>query len=419
MGLDHQLDEKVQVTYKYRIYPSKEQEKELFRTIGVCKGAYNIGLYYCIERYRNNKEHTSKFDLNYYYKELASTEERAWLKTVHSQILQNVSSRIMAAFNMFFKKLNHFPKFKGKHDVRSFTYPQSGFKLTNKNKKIYLSGIGNVKIVYHRPIIGKIKTCTVYHNACNQWFVSFVAIQSKEEFYKKSNATKVVGIDLGLDDFLVLSDGYYVPNQDFYRRKEKKIKKLSRRKDKKQKGSRNREKARLRLAKAHQQIKNRRSDFLWKLCHHLVNNYLVIGLEDIESVSFMTSNHSLAKSEYDVSWSMFRSRLEYESYKYQTLIGFVDKNNTTQNCCQCGKKVQKDISVRTHKCPYCGIVLNRDLNAAINILNRIPKEWRFDLDSTAGNAGIHAHGDTTSTTVMVPAMTPLQIASCIIEVGRY
>jgi putative transposase len=371
------------ITYKYRLYPNKKQESLLWSTLGVCKGVYNLGLSWSIEK---RKEHISinRFDLINYVSTLKKTPEKQWINNIHSQVLQNVSDRIMKSYNMYFKTKNELPKFKSMFKYTSFTYPQSGFKIIDNNRKLKLSGIGPVKLVYHRPIVGTIKQCTIKHNKCNQWYACFIVEQTGKQFYKQpKETTNVVGIDLGIKEFLVMSDGKYISNPHIYKKSLKKIQKLSRSLSKKKKGSKNRGKARLKLAKAHLKVYNQRLDFQYKITNFLVNKYIVIGLEDI-SPMFMLKNHHLAQAAQDMAWGSFRGTLQYMSNKYQTIIGLVDPKNTSQLCSKCGEIVKKDLSVRIHRCSSCGLVLDRDLNAAINILNRIPEQYKTNMDIQIG-----------------------------------
>lgn len=374
------------VTYKYRIYPNKTQEKALWDTLSVCKGVHNIGLTYAIDQYKKHKEEGKKkylgtYEIRDYIDKIKKTEEFKWMSKIHSQVLQDVSGRLFMSFSRLFKGLSGFPKYKNMDSIKSFTYHQSGFKIREDGKKIKLSGIGEVTLKYHRPIVGKIKTCTVKRNNCNQWFVCFSVVQTSEEFYRNTKYFgSIVGIDLGLEKLLTISNGIAIDHPHFYKKDLKKIQKLSKRLSNKKKGSKNRKKARLRLAKAHLKIYNRRLDFLWKLSNCLVNLYQVIGLEEI-SPKFMYSNTVGAQSAHDASWSMLIDKLRYQSLRYQTILGFVNPAYTSIMCSNCGNPVKKDLSIRIHNC-NCGLKIDRDLNAAINIKNKIPDYMKYCTSGT-------------------------------------
>ncbi len=278
----------------------------------------------------------------------------------------------MKSLKRFFDKIARYPKFKSIRQYRSFTYPQSGFKILSK--KLKLSKIGEVKTIFHREIVGKVKSCTIKVNASNQWFCCIVVEQTEEEFCQKSKADMVaVGIDVGIKTFASLSDGTVIENPRFLSKSLKQLKRVQRRLSRKKKGSKNRNKQRNKVAKIHQRIKNQRRDFHFQIANRLVNTYDVIAIEKL-SPKFMIQNRKLARHASDLGLSQFFEILEYESAKFNTIVGKVDPKNTSQLCSQCKRIVSKDLSVRTHECPYCGFTCDRDINAANNIVDRVPSE---------------------------------------------
>ena len=376
------MSDKIIINYKYLLLPNKQQNTSLWITLQSCRKQYNEGLELRNECYECAKISVDSFDLNFYFKDR--------FPNVHSQVKQNVNKRLDVAFKNFFDKRSKYPKFKSKNQYRSFTYPQSGFRLIN-DKRVKLSGIGEVKIVYHRPIIGKIKTCTIKLSKTNKWYVIFSVEVKPEDFFEISTSqnNNAVGLDVGIKTFASLSDGIQIENPRFLVHSEKKIKRAQRRLSHKKKGSSNRKKQIRKLAKLHEHITNQRKDFHFQTAHWLVNNYGLVATENI-SPKFMIKNHKLAKHASDIAISQFFNILEYEAYKHGTIFGQVDAKNTSQICSNCKQIVSKDLSVRTHQCPYCGFVCDRDINAAINIVDRIPDEFKqtFNLlrNGTAGTA---------------------------------
>lgn len=367
------------LNYKFRLYPTKSQESKLRETIWVCKNAYNLIVEHKNKIYSENKKYVSVFDSNKYLQELQKTEEHKYLNLVHSQVLQNVSNRVDVAYQRLFNKLSSFPRFKSFKKYKSFTFPQSGFKI--KDKHLKLSKIGLVKIKLHREIVGKIKNCTIKRNSQNQWFAVFSVEQTPEQYFKSpQNTNNAVGIDIGLLNFLTLSDGIVISNSKFLSKSERKLKKLQRiasrrlqpSLDSKKPKSNRCKKALAKVSKLHNKIVNQRLDFQFKVANMLVNNYDLIAMEDL-NVGFMLKNRHLSKSCQQTAIGQFMNILKFKSQQYQGLMSLVDSKNTSQQCSKCGAIVKKPLSTRIHKCT-CGCKLDRDLNASINILTKVPKQ---------------------------------------------
>jgi putative transposase len=279
--------------------------------------------------------------------------------------------RVDKAFQNFFRRIKSgekpgYPRFKGYGWYDSFTYPQSGFYLSENrkgNQWLRLSKIGSIKVRLHRAIQGRIKTRTIKREL-NRWHVCF-SCEVEPEILQI--AGKSVGVDVGIEKFAALSDSSIIENPKYLLQSEAKLKHEQRCLSRKKKGSNSRKKQRNKLAKLYQKIRNQRNDFLHKESHKLVENYDVIVFEDLR-IKNMVKNHYLAKSISDASWGKF---IEYVSYKAASAgkkVVFVNLRSTSQICSGCGKMVKKSLSVRIHKCPYCGLILDRDINAAINIL---------------------------------------------------
>lgn len=345
--------------YRYRIYPSQKQKEKIINSLKTCKTIYNEILAMSIDSWKFGKVSLHKFDLNMYL--------TGKYPKIHSQSKQNVCDRVHKAFANFFRRVKDksckkkgFPRFKSR--VNSLTFPQSGFKLIS-DKRIKLSKIGNVPIVLHRVPKGKIKTLTIKVNKVDQCFAVF----SCEIDTKKIEHTskKMIGIDVGIENFATLSNGETIANPRLLIQSEKRLKRLHRRLSKKKKGSKNRRKARFRVARQYLNITNQRNDFLHKLSRSLTLRYGIIAVEEL-NIKNMVKTHWLAKSINDASWGAFISML---SYKAVTSGGQVLKNPKTKGsshrCSSCGEYIDMPLSRRKFSCK-CGNVLHRDHNSALN-----------------------------------------------------
>ncbi|MCZ7361956.1 MAG: transposase [Candidatus Methanoperedens sp.] len=370
--------------YQFRIYPDKNQEVVLNRTLSTCRHLYNDSL---AERKRQAELNRLKkeFDvfswgkpdwINYYdqKRELAATKT-SFQKEVYSQVLQDVIKRVDRSFKNFYNGFGY-PRFQGRDRYNSFTYPQSGFGL--EDGKLNLSKIGNIKIIQHRELEGKIKTCTIKKDI-DQWYVSF-SCEIEEPIIPVEIKTET-GIDFGLSSLITMSNGGQIEPPEFLRESEDKLTKEQKRLSRKKKRSQNRNKQRIIVAKGHRKIRNQRIDFAHKTSRKLVDSFDRIVFEDLQ-IKNMMQNHHLAKSISDAGWNQLigltKSKAEYAG----KVVELINARNTSQNCSGCGNSVPKDLSVRLHSCPFCGLVLDRDHNAAINILNR--------SNSTVGTTGINA-----------------------------
>jgi len=379
-------------TYKFRLYPSKKQELKLNQFIELARFSYNKQLELKINEYKINNKNLSQFDLNNNLIKLK--EENKNLTQLHSQVLQNINQRINYAFNNFFRRLKSkenpgFPRFKGKNKYDSITYPQSGFKLENK---LYLSKIGKINIVKHRQLEGNIKTLTITKTSSNKWFACFSA---EKEVKKQNRIENHIGIDLGLKHFYADSEGNLINNPKYLRKSELKLIKTCKNHSRKKKGSKNRLKSRLKLAKLYERITNQRLDFLHKQSRVLTNNYSNITVEKL-NIQKMQQNKYLSKSIADVSWNKFLQLLSYKVEETGGKLIEVDPKGTSQYCI-CGNKVEKSLAVRIHKCNNCKIEINRDVMSAILIKNKA-----FD---TAGSAEINAWGNVSCRNVDEPRIS--------------
>ncbi|MDA0524395.1 RNA-guided endonuclease InsQ/TnpB family protein [Methanococcoides alaskense] len=349
-------------SYKFRLYPTKEQEIVLVQTLDVCRYIYNEFLADRRNAYDRCNQGLTTFDQITQVKYLEFNTE------VFSQIKQDVLRRLGKSFDAFFRRCKTgetpgYPRFKGKDRYNSFTYHQSGFKI--EGTKLKLSKIGNIKIKQHREVEGKIKTCSIKREV-DQWYAVFSVDMGASP--EKIDPATSMGIDVGLNSCVTLSNGEQYDSPAYYRKSERSLAVQQKRLSKKKNGSVNRLKQKTKVVKVHRKIRNQRLDFNHKLSRILVNRFDRIVFEDL-SIKDMVKNHHLAKSIHDVAWGqliqMAKSKVE-EAGKY---VELVNPYNTSQKCSSCGNIVKKGLSVRVHKCPECGLELDRDINAAINILN--------------------------------------------------
>ena len=360
-------------TFLYRMYPSKHQRKALEATLEECRWLYNNTLVYRKEAWEQEQRNVSYYDSKARIPLLKV--ERPSLKSVHSQVLQNITERVELAFQAFFRRVKNeeepgYPRFKGKGRYDSFTYTQSGFSIVSASQaashdiRVCLSKIGSIKLVYHRPIKGKIKTLTIHRSSTGKWYASFSVECDPERLPQR---TSQVGIDVGLKTFATFSDGTEIENPRFFRKEEKALAKVQRKHSKLAKGTPQRHKHRKVVARVHERIRFRRDNFTHQESRRIVDSYGVICVEDLP-VNRLTHNHCLAKSIADASWSEFFSKLSCKAEEAGRRYVAVNPAYTTQTCSNCGHRQKMPLSERVFDCPCCHAHLDRDLNAAKNIL---------------------------------------------------
>ncbi|MFL5693126.1 MAG: RNA-guided endonuclease InsQ/TnpB family protein [Ktedonobacteraceae bacterium] len=353
--------------FQYRIYPTKKQETKLNATLEECRWLYN----HLLGKRKETYEHTGKALTLYQQQATFSVlkQQRPSLETVHSQVLQNVAVRIDLAFNAFFRRVRAhapepgFPRFKGRGRYDSFTFPQSGFRITHEDR-VVLSKIGSLKMVYHRPLKGKMKTCTVRRSSTGKWYISF-SLECEPE--RLPECAQQVGIDVGLKTFATFSTAEAIENPRFFRKEEQALAKVQRKHAKLTKGTPERRKHRKVLARVHERIVFRRDNFTHQQSRQIVDHFGVICVEDLH-VNRMTHNHCLAKSIADASWSAFLAQLSCKAEEAGRALGKVNPAYTSQTCSQCGHRQKMPLSERIFDCPCCHVHLDRDFNAALNIL---------------------------------------------------
>jgi putative transposase len=356
--------------FKYRLYPTKVQVTAMEEQLETHRRLYNSAL-----AERRDAWQKEQRNVNYYDQAKALTKtrkENEWMQSCFSQSLQATLKRLDKAFQNFFRRVKNgekagYPRFKSYGRFDSIEYPQygSGCKLNTENQCLKLFTIGEVKIKLHRPVEGKIKT-VAFKREADHWYAVFSCELPDVEAAPCS--LPAVGIDLGLKSFYVTSEGQEVEPPKHFRKSEEKLAKLQRQLAKKKKGSRNRNKARIKVARLHRKIANQRRDFHNKTALDLVRNHGVIAHEKLNVKGIARTR--LAKSTHDAGWSQFLGILERKAVEAGVMIVPVDPRNTSQKCSGCGAMppIKLTLSDRIHKCTYCQQILDRDWNAARNIL---------------------------------------------------
>lgn len=357
-------------TFKYRIFPNKLQERKLERMLDGARSLYNAALEQRITEYRAHRR-----SIDFCGQCVEAKEARLFDTNLHllsAQGCQDVLRRLDKAFKAFFRRIKHgetpgFPRFKSKERYNSITFPQypTGAKLCDNNKRLYIQSVGKVKIRLHQPLLGKVKTVSIIHSSTDRWFVCFSCDDVPAKEYP--SATTEVGIDVGLHHFATLSTGEHIENPRWFRRSEQKLATAQRKLSSKKKGSFARRKARKSVARLHEKVRNQRQDFQHKTALKLVRENAFIVVEDL-NIRGMNSYSGMNKSILDASWGSFLQMLSYKAEEAGREFRKVPPQGTSQTCSSCGTVVKKDLSERTHKCVECGLVLDRDHNAALNIL---------------------------------------------------
>jgi putative transposase len=354
--------------FKYRIYPNQEQKEMMAKIFGQVRFVYNLGLETKIMNYAGNKINVDCFDLNKQITELKNTDA-PWLKESPSQALQMSIRNLDNAYTNFFRGFG-FPKFKNRYGKQSFQLPQGVFLSENK-KQIFLPKLRYIDIDLHREFKGEIKTVTVSRTITNKYYVSVLVENNIPNPEKKEiNVDTSVGLDLGIKDFVITSDGMKFKNHDFFKSAMNELRIQQRSLARKKKDSNHYKKQKMVVALLHEHIRNQRQDYLHKISKYLIDNYDTICVEDL-AVSNMVKNHKLARAISDMGWSEFKSMIEYKCDWYGknlSIIGRFDPSSKTCNVCG---SINKDLTLndREWTCKKCDSIHDRDINAAMNIRN--------------------------------------------------
>ncbi len=367
-------------TYQFRIYPTKKQETTLNEWLALCCQVYNAAL-----QERRDAFRMAGISLGFAHQcaELPACKDvYPELAQVNAQVLQNVVKRVDLAFQAFFRGCKTgeqigYPRFKSRYRYHSLTFPQyaapgkqgcfSLLKESNHKGKLILSKIGHVKLVMHRPIQGRPKTAIVKRTPTGKWFVS-ICCEGVEPI-TLAPSEEQVGIDVGLTSFAYLSDGSHIDNPRFFRQEERALARAQRRREKEAKGSKERRKRTKVVARIHERIRNRRQNFIGQQVNLLVKRFGLIAVEALV-VRNLVKNPKLAKSISDVAWSAFFTVLVAKAEEAARQVVKVPPAYTSQSCSWCGRRQEMPLSVRVYECPACGLVMDRDHNASVNILEK-------------------------------------------------
>lgn len=353
-------------TFIFRAKINNITETNCSEWLDICRTVYNSALNQRINVFKESGKTISVYDQ---HKQLPNIKKNfPEIKIVNSQTLQDVLERLDKAYKNFFRRVKKgekpgFPRFKNSNSYNSFTLKQTGYVLDGRY--LYIKNIGKFKLFLSRPIEGDIKTITIRRMPTGKWFVAFSCDNVPIKQFPQTD--KEIGIDVGIKSFCVDSEGNQVVNPKYLINAEKQLRRRYRKLSRRKKGSRRRNKARILVARAHEKVTNQRKDFLHKTSNQYIDGFQTIYVEDLK-IKNMVKNRHLSKSISDCSWGMFFQFLSYKAENADRKVIKVNPSGTSQICSSCGERVPKNLSVRIHSCPFCGLKIDRDLNASLNIL---------------------------------------------------
>ena len=366
---------------KVRLYPNKAQEQTLNKVLGCYRFVYNQMLALKQKEYNDNKQSLGLTELSkYFHGTLLKDEQYSWLKEQNTKIMKQSIRQMLSAYDKFFKQHNGFPKFKAKKDKQSALFPIDTISKRNKFNDRKITLIKSLKDIRFRcsdlyfkrlqTYKDEIRSATLSKTKSGNYFLSILIDLPQEEVIKFGLTNKHVGIDLGIKDFVITSDGEVFENKHLFKKKEKQVKRLQRQLSKKQKGSNNRNKQRVRIAKAFERLTNQKNAYIHSVVNELLTYYDTVFMEDL-NVKGMLKNHKLAKAIQEIGFYKFKEILEDKARNNNKKVVLVDRfYPSSKTCSNCGyKKRDLKLSDRFWTCPKCGMNLDRDLNAAVNILH--------------------------------------------------